>query len=75
MHTNNYGGLVMKKLLCVLLAACAMFCFAGCEDGKCDVCEKKTENCKVYEELDNRELCPTCATKEALKEGIDNIFG
>ena len=28
----------MKKLLCVLLAACAVFCFAGCEDGKCDVC-------------------------------------
>ena len=65
----------MKKLLCVLLTVCAVFCFAGCEDGKCDLCEKKTEDCKVYEELDNRELCPACATKEALKEGIDNIFG
>ena len=65
----------MKKLLCIMLAVCAVFCLAGCEDGKCDLCEKKTESCKVYEKLDNRELCPTCATKEALKAGIDNIFG
>lgn len=65
----------MKKILCAILALAAVFCFAGCENDKCDICEKKTEKCEVYEELDGQELCPECAAKEAMKKGIDNIFG
>ncbi len=65
----------MKKILCAILAFTAIFCFAGCENDKCDICEKKTDKCEVYEELDNQELCPECAVKEGLKKGIDNIFG
>ena len=65
----------MKKFLCAILALAAVFCFAGCENGKCDICEKKTDKCEVYEELDNQELCPDCAIKEGAKKGIDNLFG
>lgn len=65
----------MKKLLCAVLAIAAIFCFAGCENDKCDICEKKTEDCKVYEDLDNQELCPECAIKEGIKAGVDNILG
>ncbi len=63
----------MKKFLCLLMALTAVFCFAGCENDKCDICEKKTEDCEVYEELDDQELCPECAWKEALKKGIDDL--
>ena len=73
----------MKKIICMILAVATIFCFAGCdvlsligiENDKCDICEKKTEKCEVYEDLDNQELCPECAVKEGLKKGIDNIFG
>ncbi|MBQ8323072.1 MAG: hypothetical protein IJX91_03815 [Clostridia bacterium] len=65
----------MKKILCAVLALAAVFCFAGCENDKCDICEKKTENCKVYEELDNQELCPSCAIAEGIKKGVDIVTG
>ena len=64
----------MKKLLCFLMALTSVFCFAGCEDGKCDEC-KSEKNVKVYENLDNKEYCPTCAAEAALHAGIDGIFG
>lgn len=53
----------MKKLLVALLALSAVFCFAGCENGKCDECGKKADDVKVYEELDDQELCWECALK------------
>ncbi len=59
----------MKKFLAVLMALTAIFCFAGCEDGKCDECNRKADDVKVYEDLDNQELCPTCA----IKAGLDKL--
>lgn len=51
----------MKKFLAVLMALTAIFCFAGCEDGKCDEC-KSEKNVEVYETKDGDEieLCPSC---------------
>ena len=46
----------MKKLLALILALSAVFCFAGCEDGKCDECGRKGDDVKVYEDLDDQEL-------------------
>ena len=62
----------MKKLLCGILAVTALFCFAACQDGKCDEC-KTEENVKVYETKDGEEVeyCPLCYAK---KVG-DNILG
>jgi hypothetical protein len=65
----------MKKILCTLLAISAIFCFAGCENDKCDICKKETEACKVYETLDNQELCPACAATEGIKKGVDIATG
>ena len=59
----------MKKFLAVLMALTAIFCFAGCEDGKCDECKRKADDVKVYEDLDNQELCPSCA----IKAGLDKL--
>lgn len=64
----------MKKLVCILMALTAVFCFAGCKDGKCDDC-KSEKNVKVYEELEGKEYCPTCAVEAGLHAGIDSIFG
>ena len=64
----------MKKFLCAVLAIAAIFCFAGCENGKCDICEKKTDDCEVYEDLDGQELCPECAAKEAIKKGVNDLL-
>ncbi len=61
--------LIMKKILCVLLALTSMFCLAACEDGKCDECGREADDVKVYENLDDQELCPTCA----LKAGFDKL--
>ena len=59
----------MKKLLCGILAVTALFCLAGCEDGKCDDC-KTEKNVKVYEIEDkNVELCPSCL----IERGVDNV--
>jgi hypothetical protein len=55
---------IMKKLLALILALSAVFCFAGCEDGKCDECGRKSDDVKVYEKLDDQELCAICAAKE-----------
>ena len=62
----------MKKFLAVLMALTAVFCFAGCEDGKCDECKTK-ENVKVYETKDGDEVeyCPECYAKNV----ADNILG
>ena len=68
----------MKKLLIALLALSAVFCFAGCENGKCDECGAKNDTVDVYEEWDDAELCLTCAAEKAAEEGkdfIDGIFG
>ena len=65
----------MKKILCVLLAMTAVFCFAGCEDGKCDECGRKADDVKVYEKLDNQELCGSCAVKAGWNGLGDAIFG
>ena len=59
----------MKKILAVLLAVSAVFCFAGCENGKCDECGAKNDTVKVYE--DEGEFCWTCAL-EKLGEEIMN---
>ncbi|MBQ8283580.1 MAG: hypothetical protein IJX75_00660 [Clostridia bacterium] len=64
----------MKKVLCLLLALTAVCCFAGCTDGKCDEC-KTEKNVEVYEDLDGKEYCPSCAAEAALHKGIDNLFG
>ena len=61
----------MKKLLALVMALSAVFCFAGCEDGKCDECGRKGDDVKVYEDLDDQELCGACA----LKAAGDAIFG
>ena len=62
----------MKKILCGILAVTALFCFAACQDGKCDEC-KTEENVKVYETKDGEEVeyCPECY----LKKVGDNILG
>ena len=59
----------MKKILCVLLALTSIFCLAACEDGKCDECGREADDVKVYEDLDDQELCGACA----LKAGLDKI--
>lgn len=64
----------MKKILCVLFALTAIFCFVGCENDKCDSCGRKTDKCAVYENLDNKELCPECAFKEGVYEKVDDII-
>jgi hypothetical protein len=64
----------MKKFLVVLLALSAVFCFAGCENGKCDECGAKNNTVKVYEDWDDAELCATCAA-EKLAGDIGGIFG
>lgn len=63
----------MKKILCVLLAMTAVFCFAGCQDGKCDEC-KTEENVAVYE-VDGKEVeyCQECRVKKGLNDIKDNI--
>ncbi|MBQ8295743.1 MAG: hypothetical protein IJX87_04840 [Clostridia bacterium] len=62
----------MKKLLCVLMVLTAVFCFAGCTDGKCDGCETK-ENVKVYTTKDDKEVeyCPKCYAEKV----ADNVLG
>ena len=62
----------MKKFLCAIMALAAVFCFAGCEDGKCDECGRKADDVKVYEKLDNKELCEDCAI-EAGWDAIGDI--
>ena len=65
----------MKKLLALILALSAVFCFAGCEDGKCDDCKTK-ENVEVVEiKGEDVELCPSCAAKRAANNIIDGILG
>lgn len=66
----------MKKLLCVVLALSAIFCFAGCENGKCDECGVKNDGVTVYEhDGEKDELCLKCAGEKTW-EGIgDAIFG
>ena len=62
----------MKKLLCVVLALSAIFCFAGCENGKCDECGAKDSTVRVYEyDGEKDELCPKCA----IKSGVDKVLG
>lgn len=53
----------MKKILCMLLALSAVFCLAGCENGKCDECGREGDDVRVYETLDDQELCGACALK------------
>ena len=62
----------MKKFLCALLVISAVFCFAGCEDGKCDAC-KSEKNVKVYETKDGDkvEYCPSCYAEKV----ADNVLG
>ena len=65
----------MKKLLCGILAVTALFCLAGCEDGKCDDC-KTEKNVKVYEIEDKEvELCPSCLAERGAHNIIDGLFG
>jgi rubredoxin len=65
----------MKKFLCLVFALATVFCFAGCENGKCDECGAKKDSVKVYEKLDNQELCPECAVKAGYNALGDAIFG
>ncbi len=65
----------MKKFLCLVFALATVFCFAGCENGKCDDCGAKKDSVKVYETLDNQELCPECAVKAGYNALGDAIFG
>ena len=62
----------MKKILSILLAVTALVCFAACEDGKCDTCGREADDVKVYEELDNKELCLACALEEGFSGIIKN---
>ena len=57
----------MKKILALVFAMAAVFCFAGCENGKCDECGDKHDLVKVIEELDG-EYCPECAIKVAAEK-------
>lgn len=65
----------MKKIICLIFACMAVFCFAGCENGKCDECGAKKDSVKVYETLDNQELCPECAVEAGYNALGDAIFG
>ena len=65
----------MKKLLCLVFACMAVFCFAGCENGKCDECGAKKDSVKVRETLDNQELCLECAIEAGWDAAGDAIFG
>lgn len=63
----------MKKFLCLMFALATVFCFAGCENGKCDDCGKTEDETlvAVVDALDgDPELCAECAYKRALKEGL-----
>ena len=66
----------MKKLLCVLMALTAVFCFAGCKDGKCDDC-KTTEGVKVYETKDGDEVeyCGECYLKAVGNNILGGLLG
>lgn len=66
----------MKKILCVLLAMTAVFCFAGCQDGKCDEC-KTEEYVEVYETKDGDkvEYCPTCYAKKVANGFLGGLLG
>ena len=65
----------MKKLLCLLLATCSVFCFAACEDGKCDDC-KTEKGVKVYELEDGTvELCPSCAVERVGNNILGDLLG
>jgi hypothetical protein len=57
----------MKKFLCVVFALATVFCFAGCEDGKCDKCKAKNDTVKYYESVKD-ELCVNCVA-EKLRSG------
>lgn len=63
----------MKKFLVALLAISAIFCFAGCENGKCDECGAKDDTVKVYETKDGDEVeyCAECYAEKV----ADNILG
>ncbi|MBR2646785.1 MAG: hypothetical protein IKD47_04425 [Clostridia bacterium] len=52
----------MKKFLALMLALTAVFCFAGCADGKCDDC-KSEKDVKEYNMSNGKtaEYCPLCA--------------
>ena len=66
----------MKKFLCIVLALAAVFCFAGCEDGKCDECGAKRDSVKVYETNDgDKELCGLCAVEQGWNDVKDGITG
>ena len=62
MIINFMEDINMKKLLCALLALTSIFCLAACENGKCDECGTE-DFVRVYETLDDQELCPACAAK------------
>ncbi len=66
----------MKKLLAVLMALTAIFCFAGCEDGKCDEC-KTEKNVQVYEtkDGDKQELCPLCYAEKVADGFLGGLLG
>ena len=66
----------MKKVLCVLMALTAVFCFAGCKDGKCDGC-KTEENVKVYTKKDGEEVeyCPKCYAEAAIDNALGGLLG
>ena len=66
----------MKKLLCVVLALSAIFCFAGCENGKCDECGAENNGVQVYEhDGEKDELCLKCFGEKAWEGVGDAIFG
>ena len=62
----------MKKILALVFAFAAVFCFAGCENGKCDDCGVKNDYVKVYEKLDGKEYCFKCAAKAAAEKAGEN---
>ena len=66
----------MKKVLCILMALTAVFCLAGCEDGKCDDCGRKADDVAVRELKDGeKELCDDCAIKAGWEDLKDTSIG
>ncbi|MBQ7879557.1 MAG: hypothetical protein IJ317_02800 [Clostridia bacterium] len=49
----------MKKFLSVVFALATVFCFAGCENGKCDECKSDDVTVAYYESI-KEELCLNC---------------
>ncbi len=68
-------GFDMKKFLVLVMALAAVFCFAGCEDGKCDDCGRKGDDVKVYEKWDDDELCLSCVAKRVQDALLDEMTG